>query len=152
MKKTYQIASDFIDKDKQTSGWNYYVIRLTLDKTNFEKRFITISNFTKALMNGKNKLSEVLGTNRSFFNKLKPINGFYKVFDFLHAYELVWYLETPVKINETELRYRIRKLVPSSVITIYENDDSYMQTNKEAIMYDTSLELIGSAKKSLTKL
>ncbi len=151
MKKNYKIAEEFINKEKANLSENYYIIRITLGKKNFEQRFEKVSHFTKAFMNGKQKLSEELGSNRDFFNRLKPYTGFYKVFDFLTHYELVFYIQTTCTINSTELKYRLRKLMPCCIVSFFANNDELFVQAKECILYDTSLELIGQAKKSLKK-
>lgn len=150
MKKQNSIADDIITNLKQRNDTkNYYIILLTFDKKSFYKKLTSVSQFFKVLTNGKNALGG-LGSNRQWWSIIRG-SGFYRIDTTPDTVNLFIYLESEVKINETEFRYRVRKIVPSTVITYMENNLDYIKSNHERLTNEASVELFGTYKKSLYK-
>ena len=150
MKKQNSIADNIITNLKQRNETkNYYIILLTFDKQSFFKKLTSVSHFFKVLTNGKNALGG-LGSNREWWSVIRG-SGFYRMDTTPETINLFMYLESEAKINETEFRYRIRKIVPSTVITFMENNLDYIKANQESLTNEASVELFGNYKKSLYK-
>lgn len=150
MKKQNSVAEDIIENLKQRNDTkNYYIILLTFDKKSFYKKLTSVSQFFKVLTNGKNMLGG-LGSNREWWSVVRG-SGFYRMDTTLETINLFIYLESEAKINETEFRYRVRRLVPSTVITFMENKLDYIKANQERLTTEASVELFGNYKKSLYK-
>ena len=150
MKKQNYIVEDILSNvHLKDESKNYYVIHLTFEKLSFFKKHKSISNFFKVLTNGKNSLG-TLGTNRNWWSNVKG-SGFYRVDTTSTTINMVIYLESIIKINEIEFRYRVKKITPSVVINFMENCSYYVDENHDRLVGESTLELFGKYKTSLHK-
>lgn len=150
MKKQNYIVEDILSNvHSKDETKNYYVIQLTFDKSSFQKKLTSVSNFFKVLTNGKNNLG-TLGTNRNWWSRVKG-SGFYRIDTTPTSIEMVMYLESTTKINEIEFRYRVKRITPSVLINFTENSSEYIDDNHEKLIGESSLELFGKYKRSLQK-
>lgn len=129
-----------------TKKWTIVVI--TYDYNTFYRQNKSVSHFFKKLTNGKNTLLG-MPNNRDWFKSLQT-SGFYKYRLDEDIVEIAMILETKKKINELELKSRIRKITLPKGIIIGEEDLSLFEKmflNRSYLEVGT--EVFGEHKKNI---
>lgn len=151
MNKLQQRIKSLLNEYKeQQSNRFWYTITITFSTESFYRFVYSISEFYKRLSNSKTALPGN-PTNREWWQKLDP-NGFYDFTPNKETIVLSFVMETKVKLNETELKARIKKIVPYLDINIKtkEQDEFEFELGFEREFYqkyEPRIELFGNIKR-----
>ena len=115
-----KIISENLSKNK-----NSVILNLTFDFDTFYRYNLSVSNFFKKLTNNKNSLAGRYN-NREWWGSLSldsKNNGFYRYNITQEFVQIIIFITTDNKINELELKFRIKKIIPKFKLQILENTD-----------------------------
>jgi hypothetical protein len=144
-----RIKSLLFEYRAQQENKYWYVATITFSTETFYRRVNSISELYKRLSNSKTALPGN-PTNREWWQKLDP-NGFY---DFTPNKEIIvlsFVMETKVKLNETEFKARVKKIVPYLDISIGTKDQKDFEfelafEREFYYKYEPKIELFGNVK------
>jgi hypothetical protein len=133
MRKTTRVIKNILDdfktehliKENLSKNKNSLILNLTFDFDEFYKYNHSVSNFFKKLTNNKNTL-EGKYNNREWWSSLTldgKNDGFYRYNITNEFVKIIIFLTVDKKINELELRFRIKKIIPKFKLQILENND-----------------------------
>ena len=111
-----RIKSLLSEYKKQQEDRYWYVAKITFSTETFYRRINSVSMFYKRLSNSKTALPGN-PTNREWWQKLDP-NGFYDFTPTKETIVLSFVMETKSKLNELELKSRVKKIVPYLEINV----------------------------------
>jgi hypothetical protein len=152
MNKLQQRIKSLLNEFKEQQENRYwYVATITFSTETFYRFVYSISEFYKRLSNSKTALPGN-PTNREWWQKLDP-NGFYDFTPNKETIVLSFVMETKVKLNETELKARVKKIVPYLEINIKtkEQDEFEFELGFEREFYqkyEPKVELFGDIKRN----
>lgn len=139
-------------KEQQNNGQSkyWYVITITYSTISLYRRVSSVSEFYKKLSNSKTGLVGST-SNREWWKTIKP-NGFYDFTPSKDISVLSFVLETKVKLNELEVKSRIKKIAPYLEIYIGEKSQKEYEFELEFIKeffqkYEPKTELFGDIKR-----
>ena len=115
-----KIISENLSKNK-----NSVILNLTFDFDAFYKYNLSVSNFFKKLTNNKNSLAGRYN-NREWWGSLSmdgKNDGFYRYNITQEFVRIIIFISTDSKINELELKFRIKKIIPNFKLQVLENSD-----------------------------
>ena len=151
MNKLQQRIKSLLNEYKeQQENKHWYAITIKFSTETFYRFVYSISEFYKRLSNSKTALPGN-PTNREWWQKLDP-NGFYDFTPNKETIVLSFVMETKVKLNETELKARVKKIVPYLDINIKtkEQDEFEFELGFEREFYqkyEPRIELFGNIKR-----
>ena len=140
-------------KEQQNNGQSkyWYVITITYSTISLYRRISSVSEIYKKLSNSK---SGLVGStsNREWWKTIKP-SGFYDFTPRKDISVLSFVLETKVKLNELEVKARIKKIAPYLEIYIGEKSQKEYEFELEFIKeffqkYEPKTELFGDIKRT----
>lgn len=138
-------------KEQQNNGQSkyWYVITITYSTISLYRRVSSVSELYKKLSNSK---ASLVGStsNRDWWKTIKP-SGFYDFTPSKDISVLSFVLETKVKLNELEVKSRIKKIAPYLEIYIGEKSQKEYEFELEFIKeffqkYEPKTELFGDIK------
>ena len=115
-----KIITENLSKNK-----NSIILNLMFDFDDFYKYNLSVSHFFKKLTNNKNSL-QGKHNNREWWGSLSfdgKNNGFYRYNITRDFVRIIIFITTDEKINELELKFRIKKITPKFNLQILENND-----------------------------
>jgi hypothetical protein len=139
-------------KEQQNNGQSkyWYVITINYSTITLYRRVSSASELYKKLSNSK---SGIVGStsNREWWKTIKP-SGFYDFTPSKDISVLSFVLETKVKLNELEVKSRIKKIAPYLEIYIGEKSQKEYEFELEFIKeffqkYEPKTELFGDIKR-----
>lgn len=151
MNKLQQRIKSLLNEYKeQQENKHWYAITITFSTETFYRFVYSVSEFYKKISNSKTSLPGN-PTNREWWQKLDP-NGFYDFTPNKETIVLSFIMETKVKLNETELKARVKKIVPYLDINIKtkEQDEFEFELGFEREFYqkyEPRIELFGNIKR-----
>lgn len=145
-----RIKSLLFEYRAQQENKYWYVATITFSTETFYRRVNSISELYKRLSNSKTALPGN-PTNREWWQKLDP-NGFYDFTPNKETIVLSFVMETKVKLNETEFKARVKKIVPYLDINIKTKDQQEFEFElgfeREFYQkYEPRIELFGDIKR-----
>jgi hypothetical protein len=132
MRKTTRIIKTILDdynnrekiiSENQSKNKNSIILNLTFDFDTFYKYNLSVSNFFKKLTNNKNTLAGKYN-NREWWGSLSidgKNDGFYRYNITQEFVRIIIFITTDNKINELELKFRIKKIIPKFNLQVFEN-------------------------------
>ena len=139
-----------IKKQKQKSTY-WYVVVINPEISKFYKSMCSISAFFRKLTNGTIILNGNNFTNREWWKNIGA-NGYYRYNISRNEIELVLFVESEEKINETEFRSRVEKLIGPTSIIFGEFDEKLFDAKLYGVeRIDSGVELFGKYKKEKLK-
>jgi len=133
MRKTTRLIKKILDEynsekiitENLSKNKNSVILNLTFDFDVFYKYNLSVSNFFKKLTNNKNSL-EGRYNNREWWGSLSmdgKNDGFYRYNITKEFVRIIIFISTDSKINELELKFRIKKIIPNFKLQVLENSD-----------------------------
>jgi hypothetical protein len=133
MRKTTRLIKKILDEynsekiitENLSKNKNSVILNLTFDFDTFYKYNMSVSNFFKKLTNNKNSL-EGRYNNREWWGSLSidgKNDGFYRYNITQEFVRIIIFISTDAKINELELKFRIKKIIPNFKLQVLENSD-----------------------------
>ena len=141
------ILKEFKEQQEINKDNYWYFITITFDTSTFFRRLNSISDVYKKLSNSKSGLTGNL-SNREWWAKLKP-SGFY---DYTLTKDKIVFkmiMETQTKINELELKSRIKKICTYKNINIdFKDQDAFDKAYSAEYypVFQSGMELFGNAR------
>ena len=117
--------SEQIINENLLQNKNSIILNLTFDFDTFYRYNLSVSNFFKKLTNNKNSLAGRYN-NRDWWSSLSEEgknDGFYRYNITKDFVKIIIFITTDEKINELELKFRIKKIIPNFKLQIVENSD-----------------------------
>jgi hypothetical protein len=117
--------SEQIINENLLQNKNSVILNLTFDFDTFYRYNLSVSNFFKKLTNNKNSLAGRYN-NRDWWSSLSEDgknDGFYRYNITKDFVKIIIFITTDEKINELELKFRIKKIIPNFKLQIVENSD-----------------------------
>jgi hypothetical protein len=149
--KIKSILNEFKEQQVINHNKHWYVVTITYSTETFYSRVISVSEFYKRLSNSKTGL---VGhpSNREWWKELSP-SGFYDFTPNKDSAVLSFVLETKKKINELELKSRVKKIAPYLEIFIGNKTQKDYEFELEFIKeffqkYEPKTELFGDIKRT----
>ena len=155
LSKTQAKIKSILNELKEQQGINqrkhWYVVTITYSTETFYRHLNSVSEFYKRLSNSKTSLTGN-PSNRDWWKDLSP-NGFYDFTPNKDVAVLSFVLETKKKINELELKSRIKKIAPYLEIYIGNKNQKDYEFELEFIKeffqkYEPKTELFGDIKRT----
>ncbi len=149
--KIKSILKEFKEQQESNSNKHWYVVTITYSTESFYRRVSSVSQFYQKISNSKTTL---VGhpSNREWWKELDP-SGFYDFTPNKDISVLSFVLETKKKINELELKSRLKKIAPYLEIFIgnksqkdYEFELAFIKDFFQK--YETKTELFGDVKRN----
>ena len=133
MRKTTRLIKKILDEynsekiitENLSKNKNSVILNLTFDFDTFYKYNLSVSNFFKKLTNNKNSLAGRYN-NREWWGSLSmdgKNDGFYRYNITQEFVRIIIFISTDSKINELELKFRIKKIIPNFKLQVLENSD-----------------------------
>jgi len=119
------VSSEKFIQENLSKNKNSVIINLTFDFDDFYKYNVSVSHFFKKLTNNKNNLQGKYN-NRDWWGSLSfdgKNDGFYRYNITRDYVRIIIFLTSDNKINELELRFRIKKITPKFKLQLLENND-----------------------------
>ena len=149
MKKLHKRVDEIMEqiKKQEQNSTYWYVIVINPEIPRFYNTMGSISVFFRKLTNGTITLNGSNLTNREWW-KLIGANGYYRFNMSRKEVEIVFFVESEEKIDETEFRSRVEKLIGPTHIIFGELDERLFDKKlfKEEKV-DSGVELFGKYKK-----
>lgn len=149
--KIKSILKEFKEQQESNSSKHWYVVTITYSTETFYRRVRSVSEFYQKISNSKTTL---VGhpSNRDWWKDLSP-SGFYDFTPNKDIAVLSFVLETKKKINELELKSRIKKIAPYLEIFIGNKNQKDFEFELAFIKeffykYEPKTELFGDIKRN----
>ena len=145
MKKKQLKIKSFVNNLENNNHW--YVISILFDNSTYFRRLNNINDIYKRLSNSK---SSITGhpNNRFWWKKIMP-SGIYEAVLTDEHLVLNFIMTTKSKLNELELKSRVKKICPyvSIKICYQEKEELDKLSSSTYFPYRQNIELFGEAKK-----
>jgi hypothetical protein len=143
-KRPYKIKS-FINNLDNNKHW--YIISIAFENSTYFRRLKNINDLYVRLSNSKSSLTSLLN-NRFWWKKLMP-SGIYHPILTDDNLVINFIMTTESKINELELKSRVKKICPyvSIKICYQEKEELDKLTSSTYYSYQQNIELFGEAKR-----
>lgn len=143
-KRPYKIKS-FINNLDNNKHW--YIISIAFENSTYFRRLKNINDLYVRLSNSKSSLTSLLN-NRYWWKKLMP-SGIYHPILTDDNLVINFIMTTESKINELELKSRVKKICPyvSIKICYQEKEELDKLTSSTYYSYQQNIELFGEAKR-----
>ena len=145
MKKRQLKIKSFVNNLENNNHW--YVILIVFDNSTYFRRLNNINDIYKRLSNSK---SSITGhpNNRFWWKKIMP-SGIYETVLTDEHLVLNFIMTTNSKLNELELKSRVKKICPyvSIKICYQEKEELDKLSSNTYFPYRQNIELFGEAKK-----
>ena len=158
MRKTTKVIKKILDDFKTeriiseslVSNDNSIIISLNFEFEDFYKFNLSVSDFFKKLTNNKNTLKGCKN-NREWWLSLsngKSNEGFYR-FNITHnSVRIIIFLTTDKRVNEIELKSRIKKITPRFTIEIKKNNElNFDEFLGDIVSLESGFSLFGDLNK-----
>lgn len=119
------VSSEKIIQENLSKNKNSVIINLIFEFDDFYKYNVSVSDFFKKLTNNKNTL-QGKHNNRDWWGSLSfdgKNDGFYRYNITNEFVRVIIFLTSDQKINELELRFRIKKIIPKFKLQLLENNE-----------------------------
>lgn len=145
MKKRQLKIKSFVNELKNNHHW--YFITIVFDNTTYFRRLNNINEFYKRLSNSKSTLTGH-PNNRFWWKKIMPSGIYEPVLTDEHLV-LNFIMTTKSKLNELELKSRVKKICPyvSIKISYQEKEELDKLSSSNYFPYRQNIELFGEAKR-----
>lgn len=120
---------------------NQIIVELKFDRNYFDNKIKSPSNFYKHLSNSKSTLPNGT-TNRNWWKNLKP-KGFYKYKINQDITEITLFFCSELKINEMELKCRIKKIGTPLQLEVVPGNSDYFSNLIQSIKNKEGVEKFG---------
>ncbi len=149
MRKLFKRVDEIMEqiKNNQQKSTYWYVIVINPELPRFYNTMGSISVFFKKLTNGTIRLNGSNLNNREWWKQIGA-NGYYRFNMSRKEIEIVFFVESEERIEETEFRTRVENLIGPTHIIFGELDDRLFDKklfNEEKV--DSGMELFGKYKK-----
>ena len=149
MRKLFKRVDEIMEqiKNNQQKSTYWYVIVINPELPRFYNTMGSISVFFKKLTNGTIRLNGSNLNNREWWKQIGA-NGYYRFNMSRKEIEIVFFVESEERIEETEFRNRVENLIGPTHIIFGELDDRLFDKklfNEEKV--DSGVELFGKYKK-----
>ena len=143
-KRPYKIKS-FINNLDNNKHW--YIISIAFENSTYFRRLKNINDLYVRLSNSKSSLTSLLN-NRFWWKKLMP-SGIYHPILTDDNLVINFIMTTESKINELELKSRVKKICPyvSIKVCYQEKEELDKLTSSTYYSYQQNIELFGEAKR-----
>lgn len=143
-KRPYKIKS-FINNLDNNKHW--YIISIAFENSTYFRRLNNINDLYVRLSNSKSSLTSLLN-NRFWWKKLMP-SGIYHPILTDDNLVINFIMTTDSKINELELKSRVKKICPyvSIKICYQEKEELDKLASSTYYSYQQNIELFGEAKR-----
>lgn len=145
-KRQYKIKS-FINNLNNNKHW--YIISIVYDTATYFRRLNNINDLFVRLSNSKSSITGQIN-NRLYWKRIIP-SGLYQSILTEENLVLNFIMTTNIKINELELKLRVKKICPYVLIKIgYQEKEEFDKlVSNTYFSYQQNIELFGDAKKEL---
>jgi hypothetical protein len=145
MKKRQLKIKSFVNNLENKNHW--YIILIVFDNSTYFRRLNNINDIYKRLSNSK---SSITGhpNNRFWWKKIMP-SGIYEPILTDEHLVLNFIMTTKSKLNELELKSRVKKICPyvSIKISYQEKEELDKLSSSNYFSYRQNIELFGEAKR-----
>jgi hypothetical protein len=145
MKKRQLKIKSFVNNLENNNHW--YVISIVFDNSTYFRRLNNINDIYVRLSNSKSSLTGQIN-NRLWWKKIMPSGIYQPVLTDEHLV-LNFIMTTKSKLNELELKSRVKKICPyvSIKISYQEKEELDKLSSSNYFSYRQNIELFGEAKR-----